>query len=118
MMPPNVIPARSGVATFVNAAQRLRIRNTHGHQVVDTWAFVLPSDRSTRPHPNDRSAAPVEFMSMSRSRVVMNALRPSVGSMLVSNRYKPVLKLVEDTSPGVHDTVGDYDTFLSCNVLS
>ncbi|KAL9061572.1 MAG: hypothetical protein Q9162_000104 [Coniocarpon cinnabarinum] len=104
-MSANLIPARSGVAAFVNAYSKIRIINTAGHQVVDTWAFPLPSDPSTRPHKRDGSAAPVEFLSMSHSRVAMNSLRPYVGATLVSNRSKPVFKFVHDTSPGIHDTV-------------
>ncbi len=33
------IPARSGKAVALKAGQNLRIVNTHGHQVVDTWVF-------------------------------------------------------------------------------
>jgi hypothetical protein len=36
------IPARHGVATFVPAGQIIKIVNTSGTQVVDTWAFALP----------------------------------------------------------------------------
>jgi hypothetical protein len=36
------IPARHGVATFVPAGQTIKIVNTSGSQVVDTWAFALP----------------------------------------------------------------------------
>ena len=104
-MSSSLIPARSGIATFLNASQRIRIINTHGHQVIDTWAFIAPSDRSSRPHRNDKTAVPVEFMSMSHSRAAMNSLRPYVGCNLVSNRRRPVLKFVKDTSPGIHDTV-------------
>ena len=104
-MASGTIPARSGIAAFLNSSQRIRIINTHGHQVIDSWAFVLPSDRSSRPHKDDKTATSVEFMSMSHSRAAMDALRPYVGSMFVSNRRKPVLRLVKDTSPGIHDTV-------------
>lgn len=37
-----VIPARHGTATFVPAGQTIKIINTSGTQVVDTWAFALP----------------------------------------------------------------------------
>lgn len=37
-----VIPARHGTATFVPAGQVIKIVNTSGSQVVDTWAFALP----------------------------------------------------------------------------
>ena len=33
------IPARRGMAARVAAGQRIRVINTHGSQVVDTWAF-------------------------------------------------------------------------------
>lgn len=38
-----LIPARHGVATFVPAGQTIKIINTSGTQVVDTWAFALPT---------------------------------------------------------------------------
>ena len=37
-----MIPARHGTATFVPAGQVIKIINTSGTQVVDTWAFALP----------------------------------------------------------------------------
>lgn len=36
------IPARHGTATFVPAGQVIKIINTSGGQVIDTWAFALP----------------------------------------------------------------------------
>ncbi|KAM3416571.1 hypothetical protein BST61_g8162 [Cercospora zeina] len=55
MAEPQVIPARHGVATFVPAGSSIKIVNTSGTQVVDTWAFALPQpapkkdvDESTR----------------------------------------------------------------------
>jgi hypothetical protein len=36
------IPARHGVATFVPKGQVIKIINTYGKQVVDTWIFALP----------------------------------------------------------------------------
>lgn len=84
----------------------MRVINTHGHQVVDTWAFVLPSpELSSRPSPSDPSAFDVEYMSMCHTRAALDAIRPTVGSTLVSNRRKPMLTLVKDTSPGIHDTL-------------
>ena len=34
------IPARRGKAAYVRQGQSIRIVNTHGSQVVDTWAFT------------------------------------------------------------------------------
>ncbi len=36
----NTIPARRGKATYLKQGQSIRIINTHGEQVVDTWAFT------------------------------------------------------------------------------
>src|SRR5262249_10144774 len=65
--------------------------NTHGEQVVDTWAFV--ADQL------------VEFMSMEHTRATLLKLRPGVGDKLVTNKRRAILTLTEDTSPGVHDTL-------------
>jgi uncharacterized protein YcgI (DUF1989 family) len=90
-MSPITIPARSGKAARVAAGQVVAVINTHGEQVVDTWAFADP----------DLS----EFMSMEHSRASMLKLRPGVGDTLVSNRRRPMLTVLEDTAGGVHDTL-------------
>lgn len=51
-----VIPARHGTATFVPAGQTIKIINTSGSQVVDTWAFALP----TPPGPKGQQSAEEE----------------------------------------------------------
>ena len=85
------IPARHAVARRVRKGERIRVINTHGTQVVDCWAF---------------NAANVgEFMSMEHCRVSLGRYRPKPGDTLVTNLRRPILKLVEDTSPGVHDTL-------------
>ncbi len=85
------IPARRGVAAFVNAGQRVSVVNTHGTQVVDTWAFVR----------HDLA----EFMSMEHTRATVLKLTPAVGDHYVTNRRRPALTVLEDGSPGVHDTL-------------
>jgi uncharacterized protein YcgI (DUF1989 family) len=85
------IPARSGMAAEVKKGQSIRIINTHGKQVVDTWAFAA-SDLK-------------ECMSMSHSRASTLHIFPLVGDTLVTNLRRPILKLVEDITPGVHDTL-------------
>ena len=40
------IPARRGKAAFVSAGQIVTVINTHGEQVVDTWAFSLRRDHA------------------------------------------------------------------------
>jgi len=85
------IPARKGKAAFVEAGQRVKLINTHGQQVVDTWAFSR--------------ADAGEFMSMEHSRVQMGTILPRRGDTLVTNRRNPILTIVEDTSGGIHDTL-------------
>ncbi len=86
-----LIPARKGKAALVKAGRRIRVINTHGEQVVDTWAFSR-ADLS-------------EFMSMEHTRASLLRVRPRVGDALYTNRRRPILTLIEDTSPGIHDTV-------------
>jgi uncharacterized protein len=85
------IPARSGKAARLSAGQRVKVINTHGAQVVDTWAFAA----------EDLS----EWMSMEATRAYNLRIRPQVGDTLVTNRRRPILTLLEDTSGGVHDTL-------------
>ncbi len=85
------IPARRGKAAFVSAGQTVRVVNTHGQQVVDTWAFSREDL--------------TEFMSMEHSRTALERIMPTVGQAMVSNRRRPILTLVEDTSGGIHDTL-------------
>jgi uncharacterized protein YcgI (DUF1989 family) len=75
----------------LRAEERLRVVNLRGTQVVDMWA-VLPAEGD-------------EHMSMSHSRIYVSRLVPRVGDVLRSNRRRQILELVEDTSPGVHDTL-------------
>lgn len=85
------IPARRGKAARVRAGQHIRIVNTHGTQVVDTWAF---------------SAEDVtEWMAMEASRAWFLRLAAAVGDAFVTNRRRPILTLVEDTSGCAHDTL-------------
>ena len=85
------IPARKGRAVRLRKGQRIRVINTKGQQVVDTWAFNAEDMR--------------EFMSMEHSRVEIGRIIPAAGDALVTNRRRPILTLVEDTSGGVHDTL-------------
>lgn len=91
MSDPITIPARRGKAAFVRQGQTIKVINTHGHQVVDTWAFLR----------NDLG----EFMSMEHSRATHHHIIPRVGDVLLSNRRRPILTLLEDTAGGIHDTL-------------
>ena len=82
---------------WIGLAGLIKVINTSGTQVIDTWAFVL--------------ADPREFMSMEHTRVEIERVSPRAGDQLCTNRRRPILTLVQDTSPGVHDT-----TLAACDV--
>ena len=92
------IPARGGKAAFLEAGQRIRVINTHGQQVVDTWAF--------------NCADLEEFMSMEHSRTFLSRIMARVGDSMATNRRRPILTLVEDTTVE-GDTAGIHDTLLA-----
>ena len=85
------IPARRGKAARVRAGQHVRVVNTHGTQVVDTWAFSAQD--------------PTEWMAMDASRAWFMKLAAAIGDAFLTNRRRPILTLVEDTSGGRHDTL-------------
>lgn len=90
-MPIVEIPARKGKAAHLAKGQIVKVVNTRGQQVVDTWAFNADDLK--------------EFMSMEHSRVSIGGIIPKVGSVLVTNKRRPILTVVEDNSGGVHDTL-------------
>ena len=83
--------AGAGIGVPLNAGRRLRLTNTHGSQVVDTWAICADE--------------PGEHMSMEHTRRMTGHLHPVKGDLLWSNRRHPILLLEEDTFPGTHDTI-------------
>jgi hypothetical protein len=85
------IPARQGKAVHVRRGQHVRIVNTHGTQVVDSWAFARDDIG--------------EWLSMEHSRELRQKILFEVGDLLVTNRYRPILTILSDTSPGEHDTL-------------
>ena len=85
------IPAGHGKAVKLNAGQKVKLINTPGTQVVDTWAY------------NAYDLG--EYMCMASSRVWNKRLNPKTGDVLVTNHRRPILTIVEDTTPGIHDTV-------------
>jgi uncharacterized protein YcgI (DUF1989 family) len=87
----HTIPARHGKAAFVKKRQKIRVINTHGTQVVDCWAL----------NPDNLG----EFMSMEHCRVDLERYKPNTGDTMVTNLRKPILKIMEDTREGAHDTL-------------
>ena len=87
---PIEVAAGHGAAFRLSKGQAARLINTHGTQVVDCWAW----------NADDLS----EHMSMEATRVWTQRLNPKIGDSFVTTKRKPILTLVEDTSPGIHDT--------------
>ncbi len=85
------LPARRGRAVRLAKGQAIQIVNTHGSQVVDTWAF------------NAEDLG--EYLSNEHMRPTIGHVWPRKGDALITNRRRAILMLEEDTSPGRHDTL-------------
>jgi uncharacterized protein YcgI (DUF1989 family) len=82
-----------GVATAIDVAagQRVRIINSFGQQVVDTWVFAGGNF--------------FEYLSMEHCRGRLYKLFFEPGDVLISNQRRPILRIAHDSSPGKHDTL-------------
>ena len=87
----HTVPARKGRAARLTKGQAIKIINTHGTQVCDTWAFSAEDLK--------------EFLSVEHMRPTLGSIFPKKGQPLHTNRRRPILILEEDTSPGIHDTL-------------
>ena len=85
-----VVPAGKGKAVQLASGQHLKCINTHGTQVIDMWAFDA-ADHEDR-------------MSMHHTHSCVQRLVPKVGESFYTYTRRPLLTVVEDCSPGVHDT--------------
>lgn len=85
------IAARTGSAVLLKAGEVLRVINTHGTQVCDFWAFSAEDPR--------------EYMSMEHVRGQLQTIIPQAGQPLCTNKRRPILQFITDTSPGIHDTI-------------
>jgi uncharacterized protein YcgI (DUF1989 family) len=83
------IPGGYGHAFELKTGEAIRLVNTHGTQVVDTWALAA----------HDTS----EFLSVEATRRMLFSLFPVPGKPLYSNRRNPMLMLEEDSSGCQHD---------------
>lgn len=89
-----IIPARRFATQRLHAGQSIKVINSSGGQVIDTWAFSIP------PTP----AFP-RYMSMTHTRSTLHKLLPSINESFLDNRRDPILTIVEDTSTGIHDVL-------------
>ena len=85
------IPARKGKAAFAAKGQTIKVINTHGQQVIDTWAF--------------NRADLTEFMSMEHTRANLLKIIPAPGDTMLTNHRRPIVTFTEDKSGGIHDTL-------------
>jgi len=86
-----VAAAQSGVAVRVGRGELVRVIDVEGHQVGDLWAVD--------------AADPGRWLSVSHTRDRCERLFPDVGGQFCDQRGEPVLELVADSSPGLHDTL-------------
>lgn len=83
------VRAGTGRAFKLAAGQVVELVSPEGPQVADTWAFGLPGL--------------AEFLSTEHTRSCLDRLAPRSGEAFYSNRRRPMLTIVRDTSPGCHD---------------
>ena len=83
------VPGYEGRFIEVKRGQRVRVTDLEGIQIGDMFCH-LQSD-------------PTEYLSTSVTRLVYRTLFPAVGEYFYTNRHRPILKFVEDNSPGLHD---------------
>lgn len=83
------VPGGEGRAVSLGKGQGFRVIDVAGCQVGDLFAFA--------------AADPGEFASASHTRVAIRKLFPRPGDPVLTNRRRPILSVVEDTSPGRHD---------------
>lgn len=83
------IPAGTGVAFHVARGEFVQLIDLEGQQAADFFAF---------------NALDVsEYLSAEHTRVFVDRLFPQVGHSFATNLRRPIVKLQEDHSPGIHD---------------
>lgn len=75
-------------AAFVKESRRIKVINTHGTQIVDCWAL--------KPYKLG------EYMSLEHCRVSIERVCPRKSDVMVTNRRRSILKIMEDSAPGPH----------------
>src|SRR5258705_12358724 len=83
------IAAYSGGWLEADRGSLIRIIDVEGSQIGDRFA-VSTTDMN-------------EWLSTSQTRAAVQRLFPRVGQAFRSNRFRPILTFVDDSSPGVHD---------------
>ncbi|KAF2659232.1 hypothetical protein K491DRAFT_577733, partial [Lophiostoma macrostomum CBS 122681] len=55
--------------------------------------------------PHDSSQPPMEYLSLPHTRAATHRLVPEIDDTLLTNLRSPIMTLIEDTTPGGHDTL-------------
>jgi uncharacterized protein YcgI (DUF1989 family) len=84
-----IIDGGHGSAFKLQQGSKIQITNIEGSQVVDLWAYSSTDSN--------------EFLSNEHTRSCLEKLIPTVGDCLYSSRRREIIKLVADTSVGIHD---------------
>ena len=84
-----IVPAREARALRLPAGTTFRVVDVDGRQAGDLWAFAADD--------------PAEYHDAPHTRVEVGRLFPAPGEQFWSNRRRPILTLIADRSPGVHD---------------
>ncbi|WP_433207944.1 DUF1989 domain-containing protein [Nocardia sp. CA-107356] len=86
---PVTVPARQARSVTLRKGERLRITDVAGGQVGDVFAY----------NAHDIT----EHHSASHTRTDISRLFPALGESFVTDRRRPILTYLADTSPGAHD---------------
>lgn len=89
--PVQILKATRGTAIRLRKGEAICIVNLHGNQVVDAWAVNMSDAR--------------ECSALEHTRSINSNMFFDKGMTLVSNLRRPMLTLIDDTSPGRHDTL-------------
>jgi Domain of unknown function (DUF1989) len=91
-----LVPPKSGRAIQIRAGEIVDVIDIDGNQVGGLWAIDAVDHR--------------RWLSTSHTRDKLERLLPFVGESFVDQQYDPILEVVADTSPGIHDML-----FPACN---
>ena len=86
-----LVPPGEGRGLKVPSGTTFRVVDIDGGQVGDLFAFVADDAR--------------EYASAEHTRPSIGRLFPRPGETVLTNQRRPILELVEDNSPGHHDTL-------------
>jgi len=84
-----IVPRRAGRAAAAGSGALIAVVDVHGHQVGDMWA-VDAADHG-------------RWLSPGHTRDRCERLFPALGEEFRDQHGEPILRLVRDTSPSVHD---------------